>query len=868
MNKRISHDNGIKARSSDADGDQHRSVVLEVTDIRAGYGDIPVLHGASLTLHEGEAVGIVGHNGSGKTTFLKTIVGLLPVKGGRVSIDGHDMTHTPAHERARLGVGYVPQGRGILPGLSALENLRLGWSAQTGESEQQSLARVLASFPRLEAMLDRQGGTLSGGEQQILALGRAMMPSPWLLVLDEPSEGIQPSIVEEIGQVLLGLHREQQLSLIIVEQNLDLVLDVADRVLVFERGQVEQSFAAGELQAGAIADLLGMGAGRMTRVDDRGASKGVSRQPQASGGTATSSSQRSERHGSNAQHGSSQSSNRQAAESHPVATFKANARTEHAPVSQSYGQSSMPARANRQASTSSPRPQHAGENMASSVKRPTLNQMKDIVESLHMHMSDAEVGDYLDVLEGTFKSYDRIAQLPDYIPEVRYPRTPGYRPGADENPLNAWAVKTEVRGASHGPLSGKQVVLKDNVCLAGVPMMNGASTLEGYVPDVDATVVTRLLDAGATIVGKAHCEYFCLSGGSHTSAMGPVHNPYRYGYAAGGSSSGSGSLVGSGEVDMAIGGDQGGSIRMPSGWCGCYGMKATHGLVPYTGVMPIEATIDHTGPMTSNVADNALMLEVLAGSDGLDPRQYNVRVDKYTSALGRGVAGMRIAVVTEGFAHANSEPDVDAKVRAAADMYRKLGATVDEISIPMHLDGVAIWTPIALEGLQAQMMHGNGMGFNWEGMYTTSLVDAHANWRARADELSRTLKISMMAGEYFLKQHRGHFYAKAQNLARLLRKTYDDALSGYDLLLMPTLPMKATPIPDQDAPLALYCQRGFEMLGNTAPFNVSGHPAMSVPCGLSQGLPVGMMLIGGSYEESTIYRAAHAFEQLGDWRDM
>jgi len=307
---------------------------------------------------------------------------------------------------------------------------------------------------------------------------------------------------------------------------------------------------------------------------------------------------------------------------------------------------------------------------------------------------------------------------------------------------------------------------------------------------------------------------------------------------------------------------------MPAGWCGIYGMKPTHGLVPYTGVMPIEATIDHTGPMTSTVADNALLLEVIAGADGLDPRQYDVRVDKYTAALGRGVTGLRIGVVTEGFGWHNSESDVDASVRTAADRYRQMGATVEEISIPMHRDGGAIWTPIALEGLQAQMMHGNGMGFNWEGLYTTSLLDAHSNWRARADELSRTLKISMFAGEYFIKYHRGHFYAKAQNLGRLLRQTYDQALSRYDLLLMPTLPMKATPIPAQDAPLALYCQRAFEMLANTSPFDVTGHPAMSVPCGLSQGLPVGMMLIGGRYEESTIYRAAHAFEQLGDWRDM
>ena len=138
---------------------------------------------------------------------------------------------------------------------------------------------------------------------------------------------------------------------------------------------------------------------------------------------------------------------------------------------------------------------------------------------------------------------------------------------------------------------------------------------------------------------------------------------------------------------------------------------------------------------------------------------------------------------------------------------RALGAIVEDVSIPMHLDGPAIWTPIALEGLQAQMMHGNGMGFNWEGLYTTSLLDAHANWRARANELSRTLKISMLVGEYFIRHYRGHFYAKAQNLSRLLRQAYDDALPRCDLLLMPTMPMKATPLPPQNAPLALYCQR-------------------------------------------------------------
>ena len=223
-------------------------------------------------------------------------------------------------------------------------------------------------------------------------------------------------------------------------------------------------------------------------------------------------------------------------------------------------------------------------------------------------------------------------------------------------------MKTTVEGAPSGKLKGKNVVVKDNICLAGVPMMNGASTLEGYVPDVDATVVQRILDAGGTIVGKSVCEYFCFSGGSHTSATGPVHNPHRHGYSAGGSSSGSAALVAAGEVPMALGGDQGGSIRMPASYCGIYGMKPTHGLVPYTGIMPIELTLDHTGPMTATVEDNALLLEVLAGPDGLDPRQYGGQSKPYRDALGQGAQGLRIGIVEEGFGHPQSQAQSDAVV--------------------------------------------------------------------------------------------------------------------------------------------------------------------------------------------------------------
>ena len=498
-----------------------------------------------------------------------------------------------------------------------------------------------------------------------------------------------------------------------------------------------------------------------------------------------------------------------------------------------------------------------------SAKLPTPDELKAVGRHLGMSLSDADIAFFLETMSGSVAAYHAIEAMADPMPAVKYARTPGYRPEGAENKYNAWYYKSEVHGAPGGKLKGKRIALKDNICLAGVPMMNGASTLEGYVPDVDATIVTRMLDAGGTIVGKAHCEYFCFSGGSHTCAAGPVHNPRKPGYSAGGSSSGSAALVAAGEVDMAIGGDQGGSIRIPASYCGIYGMKPTHGLVPYTGIMPIELTLDHAGPMTATVADNALLLEVLAGADGLDPRQYAPRTAPYTEALGRGVDGLRIGLVKEGFGHHNSEKDVDASVRSAAAVFGKLGAKVGEVSVPMHAMGPAIWSPIALEGATELMMKGNGFGTNWRGLYVTSLIDAHSAWRHRADELSDTLKLSMLLGHYFVKHHRGHFYAKAQNLSRKLRDAYDAALADCDVLVMPTLPLKATPLPPADAPREVSIQRAFEMISNTAPFDATGHPAMSVPCGQSDGLPIGLMLIGKHWEESTIYRAAHAFEQAG-----
>ena len=195
----------------------------------------------------------------------------------------------------------------------------------------------------------------------------------------------------------------------------------------------------------------------------------------------------------------------------------------------------------------------------------------------------------------------------------------------------------------------------------------------------------------------------------------------------------SGALVAAGEVDLAIGGDQGGSIRIPSSWCGICGLKPTYGLVPYTGAFPIEATVDHVGPMARTVADLALLLEVLAGPDGLDPRQSaGLTGEAYSQALSGDVHGLRIGLVAEGFGWPElSEADVDASVRSAGDALAQLGAEVSAVSIPWHRDGQHIWNAIAIEGATLLMVLGNSMGSNWKGHYTTSLLDAYARGRRR-----------------------------------------------------------------------------------------------------------------------------------------
>jgi amidase len=523
--------------------------------------------------------------------------------------------------------------------------------------------------------------------------------------------------------------------------------------------------------------------------------------------------------------------------------------------------SAGPGRAVERAAVESPPPLSTAPRV---LRKPPLNELGRIAKSYGLDLSAEDLASFRNLMDGVLASYRRLDQFAEPTLPVKYPRNAGYRPAASENRLNAWYWKCSIKGAASGPLAGKKIAIKDNVCVAGIPMMNGSNVLEGYVPEVDATLVTRILDAGGEIVGKAVCEHLCFSGGSHTSDTGPVLNPHDPKRSAGGSSSGSAALVATRECDMAIGGDQGGSIRIPSAYSGAVGHKPTYGLVPYTGVFPIELTLDHTGPIARTAADCALLLEAIAGLDGLDPRQSGaVRTEPYTKKLTGDARGVRIGIVKEGFGWPNSEPDVDKMVRDAAQRLTRAGATVTEISVPLHLDGIHVWNAIAVEGATMLMVAGNSMGTNWKGHYTTSLLDFYGrSRRARANDLSETVKLVILLGQYMQDNYHGRYYAKAQNLARVLRGAYDAALVNVDLLLMPTLPLKATLLPAPNASREEYVARALEMIANTAPFDVTGHPAISVPAGMSSGLPVGMMLIGRHWEDATVLRAADAFQKL------
>lgn len=422
-------------------------------------------------------------------------------------------------------------------------------------------------------------------------------------------------------------------------------------------------------------------------------------------------------------------------------------------------------------------------------------------------VKNEEVEAYRDLLSAARETYEELSALPDYnlpLDPLRRPPQDIRKVDTDSNEHgNAWSYKFDLINdpvlqtsfsAEQPLLAGKNIVVKDNVCVAGVPQIHGTDAIEPWIPKSDATVVTRILQAGGRIVGTAVCEALSCTTVSNTSCSGPIHNPWAKGYSAGGSSSGVGALIGDPgdrsnsdksndsdhrdpvKVDMGIGADQGGSIRIPAAFCGLYGLKATHGLIPYTGVSASEAVLDHVGPMCRSVWDIALLLEVIAGADGIDDRQVGAQAHKsirYSSNLKRWydvaqneaprrpLNGRKIAILTEAIEAPYVCSQMRAEIEKTAERFKGLGAIIDEISMPLHKKGHAIWLAVCRQSLTSIAL-GNPMGRR--SFYLTGFLENLLPWtQEKWDRLPAVMRNELLSGLYEQENY-PHLYAKCMNL--------------------------------------------------------------------------------------------------------
>jgi amidase len=507
---------------------------------------------------------------------------------------------------------------------------------------------------------------------------------------------------------------------------------------------------------------------------------------------------------------------------------------------------------------------------------PDVDEVVAVAKELGIHLGADEAVMYQKYLVEQLGQLDTFVQA--RLEEPKPPmfstaREPGYRPGAEEDPLNAWMWKCRIEGAAEGLLAGKTVSYKDHVAVAGIPMSFGSFALEGFIPDFDATVVTRVLREGGTIIGKNVMNG--LSGGFGTGGAigdyGRPLNPHDHDHVTGGSSSGSAAAVAAGEVDISFGGDQGGSIRIPAAFSGIVGHKPTFGLLSHFGIsFGSDQSIDYTGPLTRTVEDAAATLQATAGYDPYDPRQTR-DVPTSIDVLGRlanGVSGLHVGVLEEGFNEA--EADVRDLVMAAVGVLGEAGANVSNVSIPEHRTISAAQAALTGEGALAVFKTGFFGAFT-RTYYPASIIAAiNKMWASQADVLTPRSKLSLIAAELSRRNYHGRVYAKAQNVRPTYIKAYNAALANVDVLVMPTCIMTAprnhTPgsyLEAVEDNLATVNSKGSR---NTQPFNYTGHPALALPVGKSSaGLPVSMQLVGRFFDDPLVMRAAYAYQRSTDW---
>ncbi|TDZ23650.1 Amidase [Colletotrichum orbiculare MAFF 240422] len=461
--------------------------------------------------------------------------------------------------------------------------------------------------------------------------------------------------------------------------------------------------------------------------------------------------------------------------------------------------------------------------------------VEKLLEPLGLTIKPDESTDYTTLLAAVHDCATRIESLPDYQPRPdtkKYPRENVRLPAAEEQEFgHAWAHKFLIRGddsakdPSAGCLKGRSVCLKDCIAVAGVPQFFGSDAFQPWTPRTDATVVTRVLDAGADIHGTA--TY------------------------------------------------QGGSIRVPSSFCGCVGVKPTHGLIPFTGITSGDPIDDHAGPICRSVLEAAECLDVLSGYDGVDDKSLGAAAHgsyRFTQTLRSGngrLDGVKIALLKEGFNQEVVDPRVRDHVMAAARRFEGLGAIVEEVSVPLHLEGPSIWTlQQRIAGSSNILGHASGR----RGLGLTEFEKARLPWTDSSfQRLFPSTKNTVINGLYLADKFPG-LYSKTINIGRRITDAYQRVFEMYDAIVMPTTPFVAPRHGSRDSVLGSF-EPTIGLTTNTAVFNVTGHPAMSIPVGFLPALddanillPVGMQIVSGLWQEEKVFNVGYAWESTFDWR--
>ncbi|MED1174218.1 Asp-tRNA(Asn)/Glu-tRNA(Gln) amidotransferase subunit GatA [Bacillus inaquosorum] len=470
-----------------------------------------------------------------------------------------------------------------------------------------------------------------------------------------------------------------------------------------------------------------------------------------------------------------------------------------------------------------------------------ITELKQLI-----HKKEIKISDLVD------ESYKRIQAVDDKVQAFL---------ALDEERARAYAKELDeaVDGRSeHGLLFGMPIGVKDNIVTKGLRTTCSSKILENFDPIYDATVVQRLQDAEAVTIGKLNMDEFAMGSSTENSAYKLTKNPWNLDTVPGGSSGGSAAAVAAGEVPFSLGSDTGGSIRQPASFCGVVGLKPTYGRVSRYGLVAFASSLDQIGPITRTVEDNAFLLQAISGVDKMDATSANVDVPDFLSSLTGDIKGLKIAVPKEYLGEGVGK-EARESVLAALKVLEGLGATWEEVSLPHSKYALATYYLLSSSEASANLARFDGIRYGYRTDNAESLIDLYK--QTRAEGFGNEVKRRIMLGTFALSSgYYDAYYKKAQKVRTLIKKDFEDVFEKYDVIVGPTTPTPAFKIGENTKdPLTMYAN---DIL--TIPVNLAGVPGISVPCGLADGLPLGLQIIGKHFDESTVYRVAHAFEQATD----